>query len=78
MKDNGNDYYVKTEMCYWNEADGKHKLFAYNTWLYENGVPAGGQYGGLIFYRYTNATKKMVMCDAPDFETVFFKGCSIN
>ena len=71
-KDDEDDYTVKTEMCYWNEADGKHKLFAYNSWLYKNGVPAGGQYDGLIFYRYTNATKKMVMCDAPGFETEYF------
>ena len=72
-KDNESDYYVKTEMCYWNESDGKHKLFAYNTWLYQNGQPAGGQYDGLIFYRYTNATKKMTVCDAPGFEAGYFK-----
>lgn len=71
-KNDESDFNIKTEMCYWNEADGKHKLFAYNSWYYENGVPAGGQYDGLIFYRYTNATKKMVMCDDPGFDTEYF------
>ena len=27
---NGDGHQQITEMCYWNEADGKHKLFAYN------------------------------------------------
>ena len=29
----------RIEMCYWNEADGKHKLFACNRWSFENGKP---------------------------------------
>ena len=28
---NGDGHQQITEMCYWNEADGKHKLFAYTT-----------------------------------------------
>ncbi|MBR6963185.1 MAG: hypothetical protein IKH86_06065 [Prevotella sp.] len=47
------------EMCYWNEADGKHKLFAYNVALYTNGKYTAGQYDGITFYRYNNATKTM-------------------
>ena len=61
----------KTEMCYWNESDGKHKLFAYNTWYYVDGKPALGQYDGLTFWRYNNATKKMSMCEAPGFEVEY-------
>ena len=58
----------KWEMCYWNESDGKHKLFAYNVLCFRNGKYDPGQYDGLTFYRYDNATKKMKMCDAPGFE----------
>ena len=58
-------------MCYWNESDGKHKLFAYNQWFYENGKPVGGQYDGLTFFRYNNATKKMSWCEAPGFDVEF-------
>lgn len=61
----------RVEMCYWNESDGKHKLFAYNQWFYENGKPVGGQYDGLTFFRYNNATKKMSWCEAPGFDVEF-------
>ena len=55
----------KWEMCYWNMADKKHKLFAYNVELSENGKrTAPGQYDVLLFYRYDNATKKMTLYDA--------------
>jgi len=50
---------IRIEMCYWNEADGKHKLFAYNHRLYKDGWYHPGQYDGLTFMRYNNATKKM-------------------
>lgn len=50
---------IKTEMCYWNLEDGKHKLFAYNVASFRDGISEQGQYDGLIFYEYTNATKKM-------------------
>jgi hypothetical protein len=46
-------------MCYWNEADGKHKLFAYNHGFYRDGQYYPGQYDGLTFMRYDNATKTM-------------------
>ena len=66
------NYLVRTEMCYWNEADGKHKLFAYSSWLFCDGKPGGGQYDGLIFFRYNNATKQMSMCDAPGFDVEYW------
>lgn len=50
---------IRIEMCYWNEADGKHKLFAYNHRLYKDGWYHPGQYDGLLFMRYDNAKKKM-------------------
>ena len=66
------DYYVyRIEMCYWNEADGKHKLFADNRWSFENGKAILGQYDGLSFYRYDNATKKMSRCNTPGFDVEY-------
>ena len=62
---------VKMEMCYWNETDGKHKLFAYNVTCFRNDVYSAGQYDGITFYRYDNATKMMTICDAPGFEVVY-------
>lgn len=59
---------MRIEMCYWNEADGKHKLFAENRCSYENGKHIMGQYDGLSFYRYDNATKKMSWVETPGFD----------
>ena len=59
---------VRIEMCYWNEADQKHKLFAYNVSAFRNGKYSPGQFDGLMFYRYNNATKKMTYCEAPGFQ----------
>ena len=59
---------VKIEMCYWNEADGKHKLFAYNVACFRNGIYSAGQFDGLLFYRYNNSTKTMSYIAAPGFE----------
>lgn len=57
------------EMCVWNEADGKHKLFVFNHMLtLVDGKPACTETSGLMFYRYNKATKKMVYVDAPGFE----------
>ena len=61
----------RIEMCYWNEADKKHKLVAVSRWCYENGKPALGQYDGLSFLRYSNATKKMTFCAAPGFDVEY-------
>lgn len=56
--DNG-DYLSRYEMCYWNEADQKHKLIAYNVTSFHNGKHSPGQFDGLVFYRYDNATKQL-------------------
>ncbi len=66
----------RMEMCYWNEADGKHKLFAFNNMAtVDNGKPVFTETSDLIFYRYNNATKKMTYCkDAPGFDVDY--GCS--
>ena len=61
----------KIEMCYWNEADGKHKLFAYNVGCYQNGTYSPGQFDGLTFYRYNNATKQMTPCGDVGFEVAY-------
>ena len=63
---------VRVDMCYWNEADGKHKLFADNRWSFQKGKPILGQYDGLSFFRYDNATKKMAGCNTPGFDVEYF------
>ena len=65
------DYLTRIEMCYWNEADGKHKLFADNSWSFEKGKLSLGQYDHLSFYRYDNATKKMARCNTPGFDVEY-------
>lgn len=65
------DYVSRIEMCYWNESDGKHKLFADNNWYYQNGKPILGQFGGLNFLRYNNSTKRMSYIDAPGFDVEY-------
>lgn len=62
---------LRIEMCYWNELDGKHRMFAYNVGFYENGRKAMGQYDGISFYRYDNAAKTMTLCDDTGFEQEF-------
>jgi hypothetical protein len=72
MYEQKDDYYVyRIEMCYWNEADGKHKLFADNRWSFEDGKAILGQYDGLSFYRYDNASKKMARCNTPGFDVEY-------
>ena len=57
-------YTSKWEMCYWNMDDKKHKLFAMCVELSENGMRMNpGQYDGLTFYRYDNATRQMKHVD---------------
>ncbi len=51
------------EYCYWNCADGTHKLFAENVGMTENGEPAFAQFEGFYIYAYDNATKKLYMID---------------
>lgn len=63
---------LRIEMCYWNQSDGKHKLFAYNVGCYSDGVYSQGQYDGLTFWRYDNASKTMAWVDAPGFDVEYY------
>ena len=51
------------EMCYWNCADGKHKLIAENVISMMDGKYVIGQYSGTMFFLYDNATRKMWAVD---------------
>lgn len=62
---------LRIEMCYWNEADKKHKLIAYNVACFFGDKYAQGQFDGLAFYRYDNATKEMTFCDDTGFEVEY-------
>ena len=67
----------KMEMCFWNEADGKHKLFAFNNLAAVNdGKPVMTEVSDLLFFRYDNATKRMAYCEAPGFEVDY--GCTYS
>ena len=54
------------ECCYWNYADKRHKLVAISNDLYLNGEPEDGQYTGITFYQYDNATRKMQLIHAQE------------
>ena len=47
------------EYCYWNCADGRHKLIALNTVCFRNGEPFMGQFSGVSFYMYDGHTRRM-------------------
>ena len=61
----GNDM-SRVEMCFWNEADGKHKLFACSRETFSDRRYVCGQFDDHSFYRYNNATKKMTYVDAEE------------
>ena len=65
------DHFSRLEMCFWNESDGKHKLFAENRMTYSNGKPILGQFDGFLFFRYNNSTKRMNHIDPPGFDSDF-------
>ena len=66
------DYFCRMEICYWNESDGKHKLVAFNnTETFAEGCPVSTETHGLTFFRYNNATKRMVWTDAPGFRVEY-------
>lgn len=46
------------EMCYWNCADGKHRLVAYNIQTLTNGKPSLGQFDCTYFLLYNNAKRE--------------------
>ena len=47
------------EMCYWNCSDGKHKLIAENCVSMMDSKYMIGQYSGISFFLYDNASHKM-------------------
>lgn len=56
-------YKSVTEMCYWNCADGLHKLFAENIVATQNGKPIYTEFSGIYIYVYDNATQKLYFVD---------------
>ena len=54
------------ECCYWNYADKKHKLVAVSNDDYMNGKPIVGQFSGVEFYIYDNASRTMKVAYAQD------------
>ncbi|MBO6251862.1 MAG: hypothetical protein IJ632_05860 [Muribaculaceae bacterium] len=47
------------EYCYWNCADGKHKIVAESLYFLYNGRASAGQYDGVQFFLYDNDTHVM-------------------
>ncbi len=69
VSDEHEDYIFRLEVCNWNESDGKHKLIAFNDLAScADGKPSITEVSNFVFYRYNNATKRMVRCDPPGFE----------
>lgn len=65
------DELVRIELCYWNEADQKHKLIGYNVSCFTDGKYSAGQFDGLVFYRYDNAKKEITWYEAPGFDVEY-------
>ena len=70
-KDVDSDTRLRIEMCYWNESDGKHKLFACGTYYFDGDQYSAGQFDGLTFYRYDNAAKTLTWTDDIGFEVEY-------
>ena len=62
---------LRIEMCYWNDSDQKHKIFAYNVSCFQDGKYSPGQFDGLVFCRYDNAKRELTYCEAPGFEVEY-------
>lgn len=60
---NKTGYKSYVEYCYWNCADGTHKLFAENCGITQNGKAVFTEFSGLYIYAYDNATQKLFMID---------------
>ena len=54
------------EMCYWNCADRRHKLFAINCKSMDNGRYYEAQYEGIFFQIYDNNTRKLYVVSKED------------
>lgn len=67
-----NHYYAEDrsnlfiETCYWNCADGRHKVIAQVIATSRDGRPLMGQYDGLTFYTYDSKTRQMKWTPTPD------------
>ena len=59
------------ECCYWNYADKRHKLVAISNDLFMDGKAVAGQYTGITFYQYDNATRQMKLVYAQDLGIAF-------
>ena len=70
-KDSDSDNRLRVEMCYWNESDGKHKLFACGVYYFDGDKYSAGQFDGLTFYRYDNAAKTMTYADDFGFDVEY-------
>ena len=70
-KDPDSSNRLRVEMCYWNESDGKHKLFACGTYYFDGDQYSAGQFDGLTFYRYDNAAKTLTWTDDIGFEVEY-------
>ena len=63
------NHVFRLEVCYWNESDGKHQLIAFNDLAsLTDGSPCLTETSSFYFFRYNNATKRMVGCEPPGFE----------
>ena len=62
------EYDVKSyiEMCYWNCADGKHKLLAENCITIIDGKYALTEYSGISFFIYDNDSRKLFLVSEED------------
>ena len=54
------------ECCYWNCADGKHKLLAVSIDYFQDGKPVMTETTGVNFYMYDNATRKLKIAYGPE------------
>ena len=54
------------EICYWNCADGKHKVIAHNFVCKSDGKYFLGQYDGIWFYIYDNDSHKLYWAISED------------
>jgi len=59
-----------TEFCYWNCADGLHKVVAVNTGYTQGGKPIETETTGLDFYTYDNRARTLKYVSAYDMGAV--------
>ena len=59
------------EMCFWNCADGKHRLIAANTVWLLNGDYGWDKHVGTLFFVYDNKTRVMRYVDIDDIGALY-------